>query len=134
MFGSRASCCSHRAVEEREAGVDSAASTTCVPRSALGRWLGRAGAAAQWGAPIGALALIPKCPACVAGYIVLITGVGVSLPFAMIVRWAVLGLSLIALAWLAVRAIGRRRRLGAGAGGRAAGARSEAPSTPSAFG
>jgi hypothetical protein len=79
-------------------------------------WLGRVGTVVRWGAPVAVLALVPKCPACVAGYVLLLTGVGLSVPGAAAVRWSVVGLCIAALAYLVVRAglrvVGRRNQGG----------------------
>ena len=73
--------------------------TTLTRRS----WLRRVRAAVEWAVPITVLALIPKCPACVAAYILLFTGVGLSLPAATAARWALVSLSVAALAYLLLR-------------------------------
>jgi hypothetical protein len=49
------------------------------------------------------LALVPKCPACVAGYVAAVTGVGVSMPVAAGLRWGLVGVCLVALSVVAVR-------------------------------
>ncbi|MBX3356811.1 MAG: hypothetical protein KF745_00125 [Phycisphaeraceae bacterium] len=46
---------------------------------------------------------MPKCPACVAGYILLFTGIGLSVPTAAVVRWALLIASVAALIFLLTR-------------------------------
>ena len=61
----------------------------------------------EWALPITTLALIPKCPACVAAYVLLFTGVGLSFPAAAAVRWALIVLSFAALGYLLVRAVRR---------------------------
>ena len=48
--------------------------------TARSRWLG----VARWLAPTVTLALLPKCPACLAAYIAIGTGVSVSLPVAAV--------------------------------------------------
>jgi hypothetical protein len=63
----------------------------------------------QWMLPITTLALIPKCPMCVAAYVLLFTGVGLSLPAAAAVRWIVMGLGVAALAYLSLRTARRFR-------------------------
>ena len=62
---------------------------------------------AQWAIPLTTLALIPKCPACVAGYVLLFTGIGLSLPTAAAIRWILIALSVVALAYILVRTLRR---------------------------
>ena len=75
-----------------------------------GSFWGRCREIAGWLLPAATLALIPKCPACVAGYVALATGIGISLPTASIVRGSLIVLCLVSLALLVVR---RLRRLNA---------------------
>lgn len=57
----------------------------------------RAAAFVTWALPITALALVPKCPACVAAYILLFTGIGLSIPTATTIRWAFIALCVATL-------------------------------------
>jgi high-affinity Fe2+/Pb2+ permease len=66
-------------------------------RRALGVW--------QWLLPTAILALLPKCPACLAGYVLIWTGVGLSLSTAGVVRTTLLVLSIAMLVFLAARAL-----------------------------
>ncbi len=63
-----------------------------------------------WVVPSAILALAPKCPACLAAYVMLWTGLGMSLSAATYLRWALLSLSAAALLYLVVK---RLDRLGA---------------------
>ena len=63
--------------------------------------------ATGWIAPSVGLALIPKCPACVAAYVAAITGAGISIPVAAGLRLGVLILCGSALAFFAARAVAR---------------------------
>ena len=58
---------------------------------------------AGWIVPTATLALLPKCPACVAAYVALATGIGISIPTAAWVRAGLLVVSIGALAYLATR-------------------------------
>jgi hypothetical protein len=69
--------------------------------------------AARWIAPGVGLALIPKCPMCVAAYVAAVTGAGISIPMAARLRTGLVLLCVAALTFLALRAAARflkRRR------------------------
>jgi Flp pilus assembly protein TadB len=66
------------------------------------RW-GRGGEIAGWIVPSAALVLLPKCPACVAAYVALATGIGISLPTAAYLRVAMMVVCVAALVFIAVR-------------------------------
>jgi len=72
-------------------------------------WRRRAAELFQWMLPVTILALIPKCPMCIAAYVLLCTGVGLSLTAAAAIRWILIALSFAALAWLSLRAANRLR-------------------------
>lgn len=69
------------------------------PKRALRRmWLG-----VEWLFPTTLLVLMPKCPMCVAAYVALFTGVGISLPTATWIRTILLVGAWTALAYLAFK-------------------------------
>lgn len=65
----------------------------------------RGGEIAGWLLPSITLALLPKCPACVAAYIALATGIGISMPAATCLRATLVVLCIAALAFLAMRRV-----------------------------
>ena len=64
-------------------------------RRAVGVW--------QWLLPTAILALLPKCPACLAAYVMLWTGLSLSLAIAGVVRTSLLMLCIAALVWVVFR-------------------------------
>ena len=64
--------------------------------------------AAKWALPGIVIAVMPKCPACVAAYVALATGVGISVSAASYLRWGALALAVGTLSYLAVRRIANR--------------------------
>lgn len=98
-------------------------SHTCCTTSSAGisppqpapKGLRCAGEIAGWGMPIVVLALLPKCPMCLAAYIALATGIGVSVSAASCLRIGAIMLSIAALLVLLAlrrRSIGRVIRVG----------------------
>jgi len=71
------------------------------------RWR-RGGEAAGWIVPSATLVLLPKCPVCVAAYVALFSGVGISLTSAAWLRTSVLVLCSSALGWLVGKRLWRR--------------------------
>ena len=61
--------------------------------------------AAGWVIPGLGLALMPKCPMCVAAYVAALTGIGISFPMAAGIRWGLIALCVAALAFVAGRQI-----------------------------
>lgn len=74
----------------------------CQTRSTF---LRRAIGASQWVGPTAILALLPKCPACLAGYVLLCTGVGISITTAGMLRTGLLVFGIAVLAFAALRGL-----------------------------
>jgi len=66
-------------------------------------WWRVAGETCGWVIPSITLALLPKCPMCVAAYVALATGFGVSLPVAASLRTTLVIACVAALAFLTAR-------------------------------
>ena len=60
-----------------------------------------------WVLPGAILVLVPKCPACLAAYVALWTGLGLSLTMASYLRWGLLFLCVTALLFLMMRRLVR---------------------------
>ena len=73
-------------------------------------WLRGARGILAWILPSAILVSVPKCPACLAAYVMLWTGLGLSLAAATYLRWALLLLGVASLLFLIVK---RLNRLGA---------------------
>jgi hypothetical protein len=55
--------------------------------------------------PVAILAVLPKCPACLAVYVALGTGIGLSLPAATYIRLSLILLCVASLAYFAIKAV-----------------------------
>ena len=67
-------------------------------------WPRRIATLIKWAVPFISLALVPKCPACVAAYVLCFNGIGVSLPTAGALQWFLMAISVAAVACLILRA------------------------------
>ena len=67
----------------------------------------RGGEIARWIVPSATLVLLPKCPVCVAMYVALVSGVGISVASAIRLRSSLLVLCVAALLALALRRLCR---------------------------
>ena len=95
-------CCggaSHEPSEAVSASHGCADPRTAAPKrlQLVGRGLAACGSGAL-------LILMPKCPACLAAYVSLAAGVGVSITTAAYLRWTVIGLCAAVVAFVCVRA------------------------------
>jgi hypothetical protein len=68
---------------------------------------------AEWAVPGAILALMPKCPVCVAAYVAIGTGFGISIQAAGWLRMILIGLCVAALLFWAVRKAGKWRNCNA---------------------
>jgi hypothetical protein len=60
--------------------------------------------AARWSVPTLILALLPKCPACLAAYVVLGTGISLSVAAASFLKTLLIGVCVATLVWVFVSA------------------------------
>jgi hypothetical protein len=66
-------------------------------------WVRRVREIFAWVLPSAILVLVPKCPVCLAAYVTLWTGLGLSLSTATYLRWVLLFLCVASLLYLIVK-------------------------------
>jgi len=71
-------------------------------------WARRVRGIFAWVLPSAILVLVPKCPVCLAAYVALWTGLGLSLATATSLRWVLLFLCVASLLFLIVQRLDRR--------------------------
>ncbi len=64
-----------------------------------------------WLLPSAILVLVPKCPVCLAAYVALWTGIGLSLSTATYLRWVLLFVCVASLLFLVVKRLDRIRAI-----------------------
>jgi hypothetical protein len=99
-----ADCCN---LLSARSGNESSANVATDGNSAPSSRARRSLAATRWSLPALILILLPKCPACLAAYIALGTGVSLGVAASSNLRLALLGLSIAAIilniVWLAIK-------------------------------
>jgi hypothetical protein len=73
----------------------------------MSTWVRRAREILAWILPGVVLALLPKCPPCLAAHVTLWTGLGLSLSTASYLRWMLVFLCVASLLFLIVKRLGR---------------------------
>ncbi len=100
-------CCGASPSQETPAHTSTTSTGSALPAPPLlGAGSGRArlaGEVAGWALPGLTLALIPKCPACVAAYLALGTGMATSVSTASTLRLSLISICLASLTFLALR-------------------------------
>lgn len=75
------------------------------PQGERRTWWRRCRDAAGWIVPGITLALIPKCPMCLAAYVALATGIGISLPIATYIRITLIVVCVASLVFITARRV-----------------------------
>lgn len=71
---------------------------------------GRTARGITWVGASATLVLLPKCPACLAAYVAIVTGIGLPLAVATSIRWALIVMCVVVLGWLSVPLMTRTRK------------------------
>jgi len=74
-------------------------------------WAPRVREILAWALPSAVLVVMPKCPACLAAYVALLTGFGLSFSTAAYLRWGLLVLCISSLLFVMVNRLDRTRAI-----------------------
>jgi len=84
-------------------GTSDAEAQASIPPSS------RVRATLGWIVPTGMLALIPKCPACIAAYVAICSGFGISISTASMMRTFLIAACIVSIVYFATRQFSRMR-------------------------
>jgi hypothetical protein len=85
---------------------------SAAPTIGMHTWTRRTLSFVEWALPVTVLALTPKCPACLAGYILFFTGIGLSVSAVAAVRWTIISVCAAVLTLLTLGLLARMTRSG----------------------
>jgi len=100
------SCCEITASDSAPKTMAARTTNVETPPSFARRYLD----VAEWIIPGAILAILPKCPGCLAAYIAIGTGVGISVSTAARIRTLVVMLCVVSIVYFATKLVARFRR------------------------